>query len=379
MKSAVETLSPTRVKLTVEVPFEELKPSLDAAYKTIAQQINCRASARARSRRGSSTSGSAAARCSSRRSTRPSRSSTSRPSARTTSSRSGQPEIEVTEFEDGETLEFTAEVDVRPEIDAARLLDGLEVEVDDVEVTDERRRRAGRGAARALRHARTPSSAPPPTATSSRSTWRPRRRRGARGRRATGVSYQVGAASMLDGLDEAVDGPDRRRREDLHLPAGGRRRRRRGRRGHGQGHRGQGAGAARARRRVRPAGLRVRHRRRAARPTCRKRLGAASATSRPPQARERVLEKLLDAGRGAAAREAVEDELKTRKHDLEHQQLEPTGLTSRSTSSEGKTEEEFEAETARAGGQGRQGPVRARRDRRARRSWASTRRSSPST
>ena len=30
MKSAVETLSPTRAKLTVEVPFEELKPSLDA-------------------------------------------------------------------------------------------------------------------------------------------------------------------------------------------------------------------------------------------------------------------------------------------------------------------------------------------------------------
>ncbi len=40
MKSAVETLSPTRAKLTVEVPFEELKPSLDAAYKQIAKQIN---------------------------------------------------------------------------------------------------------------------------------------------------------------------------------------------------------------------------------------------------------------------------------------------------------------------------------------------------
>ena len=40
MKSAVETLSPTRAKITVEVPFEELKPSLDAAYKKIAQQIN---------------------------------------------------------------------------------------------------------------------------------------------------------------------------------------------------------------------------------------------------------------------------------------------------------------------------------------------------
>ncbi|MBG6225656.1 trigger factor [Arthrobacter sp. CAN_A2] len=39
MKSAVETLSPTRVKLNVEVPFEELKPSIDEAYKTIATQV----------------------------------------------------------------------------------------------------------------------------------------------------------------------------------------------------------------------------------------------------------------------------------------------------------------------------------------------------
>ena len=39
MKSAVETLSPTRVRLTVEVPFDELKPSLDAAYQRIAQQV----------------------------------------------------------------------------------------------------------------------------------------------------------------------------------------------------------------------------------------------------------------------------------------------------------------------------------------------------
>ena len=33
MKSTVENLDPTRIKLTVEVPYEELKPGLDAAYK----------------------------------------------------------------------------------------------------------------------------------------------------------------------------------------------------------------------------------------------------------------------------------------------------------------------------------------------------------
>ena len=40
MKSSVETLSQTRVKLTVEVPYEELKPSVDAAYKAISSQIS---------------------------------------------------------------------------------------------------------------------------------------------------------------------------------------------------------------------------------------------------------------------------------------------------------------------------------------------------
>ena len=39
MTSAVENLTPTRVKLNVEVPFEELKPSIDEAYKTVASQI----------------------------------------------------------------------------------------------------------------------------------------------------------------------------------------------------------------------------------------------------------------------------------------------------------------------------------------------------
>ncbi|WP_312180395.1 trigger factor [Arthrobacter sp.] len=39
MKSAVENLTPTRVKLNVEVPLEELKPSIEEAYKTIATQV----------------------------------------------------------------------------------------------------------------------------------------------------------------------------------------------------------------------------------------------------------------------------------------------------------------------------------------------------
>ena len=40
MKSSVDQLNDTRVKVTVEVPFSELGPELDKAYQALAQQIN---------------------------------------------------------------------------------------------------------------------------------------------------------------------------------------------------------------------------------------------------------------------------------------------------------------------------------------------------
>ncbi|MDR1441493.1 MAG: trigger factor [Bifidobacteriaceae bacterium] len=40
MKSAVETLEPTKIKLTVEVAAQDLKPALDQAYKEISGQIS---------------------------------------------------------------------------------------------------------------------------------------------------------------------------------------------------------------------------------------------------------------------------------------------------------------------------------------------------
>jgi len=39
VKTDVEELSPTRVKLTVEVPFAELKKNLDQVYREVSQQI----------------------------------------------------------------------------------------------------------------------------------------------------------------------------------------------------------------------------------------------------------------------------------------------------------------------------------------------------
>ena len=39
MKSTVEKLSPTRVRINVEVPLPELEPDFDRAYKELAKQV----------------------------------------------------------------------------------------------------------------------------------------------------------------------------------------------------------------------------------------------------------------------------------------------------------------------------------------------------
>ena len=136
MKSTAETLSPTRVKLTVEVPFEELAPSLDTAYKTIAKQISIPGFRKGKvpSRVIDQRVGRAAVLEEAVNEILP----TAYEDALRENSVSplGRPEIEVTELNDGESLTFVAEVDVRPEFDLPDYA-GIVVEVDDAEVTDE--------------------------------------------------------------------------------------------------------------------------------------------------------------------------------------------------------------------------------------------------
>ena len=136
MKSTVETLGPTRVRLAVEVPFEELKPSFDAAYKKIGAQV----------RIPGFRPGKAPARIIDQRIGRAAvleeAVNTALPKAYGDAVREsgvralGQPDIEVTSLDDGKQLAFTAEVDVRPEI-ALPDLTGVAVTVDDVSVSDE--------------------------------------------------------------------------------------------------------------------------------------------------------------------------------------------------------------------------------------------------
>ena len=139
MKSAVETLNPTRVKLTVEVTYDELKPSLDAAYKTIGSQVTVPGFRKGkvppriidqRFGRGAVIE-EAVNEALPRFYLKAVEESEVRPL--------GQPDVDVTAVPDpttGGELKFTAEVDVRPEFTLPEL-DAVEVTVDDVNVGDE--------------------------------------------------------------------------------------------------------------------------------------------------------------------------------------------------------------------------------------------------
>ncbi len=154
MKSTAENLSPTRVRLSVEVPFEELQPSLDAAYKKIGAQI----------RIPGFRPGKVPARIIDQR---VGRAAVLEEAVNEVVPRKyieaarehelkalGQPDINVTTdvaaFTENEPLSFTAEVDVRPEIELPDL-DGHRRQRRRRRGERRRRRRAARIAAGALR------------------------------------------------------------------------------------------------------------------------------------------------------------------------------------------------------------------------------------
>ncbi len=135
MKSTVETLSPTRVKLAIEVPFEELKPSLQKAYREIGAQVQVPGF-----RKGKVPAavidqrvGRGAVLNEAVQEAIPQQilAAVQEHDVKTL----GRPEVEITEFSDNAPLKFTAEVDVRPEITVPDLA-AITVEVPAVEIGD---------------------------------------------------------------------------------------------------------------------------------------------------------------------------------------------------------------------------------------------------
>lgn len=205
MKSAVETLNPTRVKLTVEVPYEELAPSVDAAYKSISSQVTIPGFRKGKvpPRIIDQRVGRGAVLEEAVNNALPGfyaqavEESELRPL--------GRPEVEVTDVPAGTEgdLRFTVEVDIRPQITLPDL-STVEVTVDDIKVTDEdiaERLEALRerfGTLVAID--RTVGQDDFVTVDLAANVD------GTEVDAAKGISYQVGSGTLLEGMDEALAG-----------------------------------------------------------------------------------------------------------------------------------------------------------------------------
>ena len=205
MKSALETLNPTRVRLTVEVPFEELKPSLDTAYKKIAGQVTIPGFRKGRvpprvidQRFGRAMVLEEAV-------------NEALPEFYGKAVEEndihvlGRPEVDVTTFEDGEQLTFTAEVDVRPEFELPDY-QGLEVTVDDAETAEADLDEQMQGLRERFAILKGVDRAAADGDFVSIDLSANIAGEAIDDLSAKGLSYQVGQGSLLDGLDEAVTG-----------------------------------------------------------------------------------------------------------------------------------------------------------------------------
>jgi trigger factor len=205
VKTDVEELSPTRVRLSVEVPFDELKPSLDKAYREVSRQVRIPGFRPGHvpppvidSRIGRDVVLSQAV-------------NDALPDlyakavAEGDVSTLGQPEVEITSLDDGKELTFTAEVDIRPKFELPDL-SSLSVTVDDTLVgPDEVAEYLGQLQERfaSLKAVQRSVQADDYVSIdlSASVDGKP-----VEDAQASGLSYQVGSESLLDGLDTALIG-----------------------------------------------------------------------------------------------------------------------------------------------------------------------------
>jgi trigger factor len=342
VKSTVENLGPTRVKLAVEVPFDELKSNLDAAYKAIAKQV----------RIPGFRPGKAPARIIDQRVGRAAvleqAVNDALPRVYTEAVREsgvralGQPEIEVTNLDDGQSLSFTAEVDIRPDIELPDLK-GIDVQVDDVEVSDSdvdeqldslRERFATlTGVDRAVENGDFVSldlSAAIDGAD-------------VEGGSAKGLSYEVGTEDLIDGLDSAITGKSAGDTVTFQATL---------RQGEQSG---QEADIT-----VTVNSVKVKELPAAddefaqlasefdtvdeLRADLRERLSRAKRVGQGSQARDRLVEKLVESADFPVPESAVQAEVGYREHDVVHSLGHDDKLFEELLANQGKTREEFTAE-----------------------------------
>jgi trigger factor len=205
VKSTVETLSPTRVRLDIEVPFSELSSHIADAYKKVATQVNIPGFRKGKvpaamidQRVGRGTVLDEAI-------------NAALPDFYGKAAREhsvlvvGRPEVDVKEFVDNEKLVFTVEVDVRPEVTLPDF-SKITVTVDDVAVTDEDineqidELRTRFGTLTTVERAVKDGDFVTVDLTAKIDG------EAVDGGNASDISYEVGSNRMIDGLDEALLG-----------------------------------------------------------------------------------------------------------------------------------------------------------------------------
>lgn len=205
MKSAVEKLSPTRVKLSIEVPFAELAPHIDGAYKSLSEKINIPGF-----RKGKVPSAMIDQRVG-RAAVLDEAINASLPTFYSQAAKDndvlviGRPNVEITELVDKEKFSFTVEVDIRPDIKLPNFSE-IKIEVDDVKVTDAdideqvESLRTRFGTLKTVDKVVAKGDFVTIDLVATKDGVE------LDGGVANDLSYEVGSASMIDGLDEAIIG-----------------------------------------------------------------------------------------------------------------------------------------------------------------------------
>ena len=347
MKSAVETLNPTRVRLTVEVPFEELKPSLDAAYKKINQQVTVPGFRKGKipARVIDQRFGRAAVLEEAVNDALPRFYTQAVDESKLDVL--GQPDIDglegVEKIADGGDLKFTAEVDIRPEITLPDYT-AIEVEVDPIAVSDEDveeslnqlrdrfaslktvERAAAEGDVVVVDLEAKVDGEVPEDGT------------------ATGVSYEIGSGRLLDGIDEALTGLEAGGTATFTTELKG---------GSAEGKDSEVTVSLTTVQEKELPALDDEFAQLASefdtleelKDDSRKRLVRMKEFDQATQAQERVLDKLMELIEMPYPEKLLADELETRKHNLEHHQLPQMGIDLDGyLKLQGKTAEEFETE-----------------------------------
>jgi len=207
VKTDVEELSPTRVRLSVEVPFEELKPSLDKAYREVSRQVRIPGFRPGRVPPPviDSRIGRAAVLSQAVNDALPDL--YAKAVAEGDVNVLGQPEVEITNLDDGKELTFTAEVDIRPKFELPDL-SSLSVTVDNTlvspdEVAEYLSQLQERFASLKAVQRSVQADDYVSIDLSASVDGKP-----VEDAQASGLSYQVGSGSLLDGLDTALIGMD---------------------------------------------------------------------------------------------------------------------------------------------------------------------------